>query len=326
MASSAPVHNLPQLLTGNFNNWQFRIKILLEEKQVHDLLEKNIGTITNEQQKTQWHRNDAKGKSIIVQCLTDKHLDLVKDSKTAKDMMKVLQSVFERKSTFTKLHLKRKLLSLKCSANEKLEDHFLKFDTIIRELEGAGCKMDESDNLTQLFENWKVQDAKWMNLTSIFLHVNTDPKTYEEAITDKQWRKAIEDEIKAHEHFGTWVKAELPKNKIAIDTKWIFRTKQDNVKKARLVARGFQKENLQNVYAPVARMSTVRLLLAQAVKKNLPLRQLDIPTAFLNGELNSEIYIKAPKGIGKGNEIYRLRKSLYGLKEAPRCWNQKINE
>ncbi|KAK9693368.1 hypothetical protein QE152_g34249 [Popillia japonica] len=105
--------------------------------------------------KTQWYRNDAKAKSIIVQCLTDKHLDLVKDSKTAKDM-KVLQNVFERNSTFTKLSkdmkvlLKRKLLSLKCSVNEKLEDHFLKFDTIIRELEGVGCKMDESDKVCHL--------------------------------------------------------------------------------------------------------------------------------------------------------------------------------
>ncbi|KAK9695564.1 Reverse transcriptase (RNA-dependent DNA polymerase) [Popillia japonica] len=110
------------------------------------------------------------------------------------------------------------------------------------------------------------------------LHVNTDPKTYEEAITDKQWRKAIEDEIKAHEHFGTWVKAELPKNKIAIDTKWIFRTKQDNVKKARLVARAFQEENLQNVYAPVARMSTIETCLLISVLFNLD-NELDIQEA-----------------------------------------------
>lgn len=150
MASSSQVQNLPQLCTDNFSNWKFRIKTLLEEKRVLEVLHKDIGSITDEKLKNEMEIKDVKAKSIIVQCITDKHLDLIKDSKTAKDMIKVLEDVFERKSTFTKLHLKRKLLSLKCDINDKLEDHFLRFDTIIRELEGAGCKIDESDKVCHL--------------------------------------------------------------------------------------------------------------------------------------------------------------------------------
>lgn len=142
--------NLPQLEAGNFNNWKFRVKILLEEKQVINVLETDIINIQDATLKEEMLKKDAKAKSIIVQCITDKHLDLIKDSETAKDMMKVLEDIFERKSTFTKLNLKRKLLTLKCNVNDKLEDHFLKFDTIVRELENTGTKMDECDKICHL--------------------------------------------------------------------------------------------------------------------------------------------------------------------------------
>lgn len=72
-------------------------------------------------------------------------------------------------------------------------------------------------------------------------------------------------------------------------------------------------------------MSTVRIFLTKTVVGNLPIRQMDVPTAFLNGELSSEIYIKAPKRVGNEDEVYKLRKALYGLKEFPRCWNQRID-
>lgn len=158
------------------------------------------------------------------------------------------------------------------------------------------------------------------------LFAESDPKSFSEAVKHKEWKKAIEEEINAHQRYETWEPAILPKNKTAIDTKWIFKTKPNNIKKARLVARGYQEETIHNIYAPVARMSTVRLLLAQAVIKNYSIRQMDIPTAFLNGELTTDIYIKAPEGIGNVNDVYRLKKALYGLKEAPRCWNDRLDK
>lgn len=142
--------NLPQLTSGNFNNWKFRVRTMLEEKQIKIALEKAETDFEHEKEKLEFKIKDTKAKSTIVQCLTDKHLDLVKDAQTAKQMMQALEDIFERKSVFTKLTLKKKLLLLKLKRNEKLEDHFLNFDTIIRELENAGSKMEEEDKVCHL--------------------------------------------------------------------------------------------------------------------------------------------------------------------------------
>ena len=82
------------------------------------------------------------------------------------------------------------------------------------------------------------------------------------------------------------------------------------------------------MYAPVARMSSVRMLISKAVHEDLTIRQLDIPTAFLNGEVKSEIYIKLPQGLKtqSRNNVLRLKKALYGMAESPRCWNEKIDQ
>lgn len=157
--------------------------------------------------------------------------------------------------------------------------------------------------------------------------ISEDPICYKEAIGQGGWTEAIEKELEAHRKLRTWEESDLPKGHKAIDTKWVFRTKADNTKKARLVAKGFQEETTQNVYAPVARMTTIRLFLNKAIQEDLPIKQLDIPTAFLNGELKTNIYIKYPEGLEntKEGKVLKLRKALYGLKEAPRCWNEKLN-
>ncbi|UYV76708.1 hypothetical protein LAZ67_14001845 [Cordylochernes scorpioides] len=82
-------------------------------------------------------------------------------------------------------------------------------------------------------------------------------------------------------------------------------TKEDGTKKARLVAKGFQIEESSDImYAPVARMSTIRMLLSHATNKNWEVNQMDIPTAFLNGNIESDIYIKAPQGVKQENGKY----------------------
>ncbi|KAG5867227.1 hypothetical protein JTB14_008186 [Gonioctena quinquepunctata] len=104
----------------------------------------------DDKSKNEFTVKDSKAKSMIVQCITDKHLDLVKDSKSSKEMNKALQDAFERKSVFTKLTLKKKSLTLKLKRNEKLEDHFLIFDTLIRDLESADSKLEEEDKVCHL--------------------------------------------------------------------------------------------------------------------------------------------------------------------------------
>ncbi|GJS87150.1 zinc finger, CCHC-type containing protein [Tanacetum coccineum] len=102
--------------------------------------------------------------------------------------------------------------------------------------------------------------------------------------------------------------------------------------KARLVIQGFRQKSwiyYFDTYAPVARISTIRLLIAMASIHNLIIHQMDVKTAFLNGELDEEVYMNQPRGfIMPSNEkkLCKLIKSLYGLKQAPKQWHQKIDE
>lgn len=86
------------------------------------------------------------------------------------------------------------------------------------------------------------------------------------------------------------------------------------------------KDLKQQVRIKVARISTVRFVLAHAVHQSWKIRQLHVPTAFLNGKLESEVYIKPPEGIEQRNKVLRLNKGLYGLRESRRCWNQRFDD
>lgn len=124
----------PQLKADNFGNWLFRVEYLLDEKQLKKNIINTHAGLSGDEFQT-FLQNDAKAKSIIVQCVTDKHLNIVKDAKTAKEMINTLKNLVQRKSVVSKLHLKRKLLMLKCRDTETLEEYFLKFDNLVRELE-----------------------------------------------------------------------------------------------------------------------------------------------------------------------------------------------
>lgn len=144
------ISTIPQLNSDNFNNWKFRVGALLAEKQLEDTLEKVVTDFREDKEISEFKLRDAKAKSIIVQCVSDKHLDIIKDAKTAKEMLEFLEGIFQRKSVFTKLTLKKRLLTLKHKRSDPLEDHFHLFDTLIRELEGVGSKVDEEDKVCHL--------------------------------------------------------------------------------------------------------------------------------------------------------------------------------
>ncbi|KAJ9559214.1 hypothetical protein OSB04_013828 [Centaurea solstitialis] len=171
-----------------------------------------------------------------------------------------------------------------------------------------------------------------LNMVEIY---NQDPTTYEEAVKSKKWRVAMDAEIEAIERNLTWELAVLPIDTKCIGVKWIFKTKLNErgevVKyKARLVAKGYSQEHgvdYMEVYAPVARMDTIRMVIALAAQKGWSIFQMDVKSAFLYGTLQEDVYIQQPQGyVVKGSEhkVYKLRKALYGLKQAPRAWFSRI--
>jgi hypothetical protein len=142
-------------------------------------------------------------------------------------------------------------------------------------------------------------------------------------------------EIKAIERNNTWELTDLPAGAKTIGVKWIYKTKlkedgEVDKFKARLVAKGYVQQqgiDYTEVFAPVARMDTVRMIVALAAHKGWILYQLDVKSAFLHGELNEEVYVEQPKGYeNKQNpqQVYKLKKALYGLKQAPRAWFSRI--
>ena len=169
------------------------------------------------------------------------------------------------------------------------------------------------------------------------VQINT-PKSIKEAWDlpkKKEWKEATDKEYKSLKEMQTWDLVELPEGRKAVSNKWVFRVKQKadgsiDKYKARLVAKGYSQEygvDYQETFAPVVKASTLRSILAYGVKEQMEIHQMDVQTAYLNGELKEEIYMEQPPGyIKEGEEklVCHLKRSLYGLKQAGRCWNQKL--
>uniref|UniRef100_A0A5S6Q5K7 Integrase catalytic domain-containing protein n=1 Tax=Trichuris muris TaxID=70415 RepID=A0A5S6Q5K7_TRIMR len=153
----------------------------------------------------------------------------------------------------------------------------------------------------------------------------------------QKWIQAAAQEMKTMEKLQVWKLVDLPPDKKAITVKWIFRIKANpenylDTYKARLVARGFSQFHMQDydeTFAPVVRHDTVRTLLTVATTNNLHVRHLDVESAYLNSILKEEIYIIQPPGFeiqGQEDKVYRLYKSLYGLKQSARTWNKMATD
>lgn len=142
-------------------------------------------------------------------------------------------------------------------------------------------------------------------------------------------------EIESIEKNKTWELTVLPQGVNPIGVKWVFKTKLNengevDKYKARLVAKGYAQQygvDYTEVFAPVARLDTIRLILALAAQNSWSVFQLDVKSAFLHGDLSEEVFVQQPLGYEKKGEegkVYKLRKALYGLKQAPRAWYSKI--
>jgi hypothetical protein len=161
-----------------------------------------------------------------------------------------------------------------------------------------------------------------------------EPHSYREASTNPLWQKAMDEELQALDRTHTWDLVDLPPGKSVVDCKWVYKIKTHSDGsieryKARLVAKGFTQEygiDYEETFAPVARLTSVRSLLAVATIRKWDLHQMDVKNAFLNGELTEEVYMKPPPGYAHSpHQVCRLRRALYGLKQAPRAWFSKFS-
>ena len=168
-----------------------------------------------------------------------------------------------------------------------------------------------------------------------------EPITYTQAVNSQdglEWKKAITEELQSLEKNNTWSYVNKNSDMNIIGCKWVFKKKRDmNGKvqryKARLVAKGYNQEygvDYGETFAPVLKYKSLRIILALAAIHNLELQQLDIKTAFLNAEVKENIYVELPEGINIKdkikNQVLKLNRALYGIKQAPKLWNDNLNK
>ncbi|KAI0499987.1 hypothetical protein KFK09_018195 [Dendrobium nobile] len=179
--------------------------------------------------------------------------------------------------------------------------------------------------------------AKPKHIVSL-LTTNTStatPSTYAQAIKQPHWRQSMTEEFNALQKQDTWTLVPAPANTPILGCKWTFKTKllpdgQVDKYKARLVAQGYDQQfgvNYTETFSPVAKMTTIRVLLTLALNRNWQIFQLDVSNAFLHGELHDNIHMRQPPGFvdpASPSVICKLNKSLYGLKQALRQWFEKL--
>nr|GEZ27715.1 retrovirus-related Pol polyprotein from transposon TNT 1-94 [Tanacetum cinerariifolium] len=174
-------------------------------------------------------------------------------------------------------------------------------------------------------------DALWCLYNSVLLKV--EPKNFKSAITEDCWLQVMQDEIREFDLLQVWELVHQLDYVMIITLKWIYKVKldeYDNVlkNKAQLVAKGYRQEegiDFEESFAAVARIEAIRIFIANAANKNMTIYQMDVKTAFLNGELNEEVYVSQPEGfvdLDHPTHVCHLKNALYGLKQAPRSWYQ----
>ena len=157
------------------------------------------------------------------------------------------------------------------------------------------------------------------------------PKSYIEAMKDLNWQEAIQKEIDAWKRLNVFELVPKVNKTTIVPTKWLFTIKNDGSLKARVVAAGnldTEKYSANEKRSPTPGQHTVRWFLAHAIRKGWPIQQIDIDSAFLNGKIDREKFIRIPSGFpgDPRTQVGRLNRPLYGLPIAPMCWHRTLNK
>ncbi|GKA95790.1 retrovirus-related pol polyprotein from transposon TNT 1-94 [Tanacetum coccineum] len=177
-------------------------------------------------------------------------------------------------------------------------------------------------------------DALWCLYNFVLSKV--EPKNVKTVMDKACWFEAMQEEIHEFNRLQVWELVPKPECVMIIALKWIYKVKLDEYgdvlkNKARLVAKGYRQEDgidFEESFTPVALIEAIRIFITNAASKNMIIYQMDVKTAFLNGELKEEVYVIQPEGFvdpDHPTHVYRLKKALYGLKQAPRARYNKLS-
>ena len=163
----------------------------------------------------------------------------------------------------------------------------------------------------------------------------TIPLSFAEALKSPYWRKAMSEEMESQLKERTWDLTDATNVVNVVGCRWVFTIKRKpdgsiDRYKARLVAKGFTPRpgiDYHDTFSPVVKPATIRIVLSTTTIRNWPLRQLDVNTTFLQGHLEEEVFMAQPPGFvdeDNPNAVCKLRKAIYGLKQAPKAWYNEL--
>ncbi|GJR58291.1 retrovirus-related pol polyprotein from transposon TNT 1-94 [Tanacetum coccineum] len=163
-----------------------------------------------------------------------------------------------------------------------------------------------------------------------------EPKNVNEAMTDPAWIESMQEELLQFKRLDVWVLVPLPDHVKPLTLKWLFKNKHDEENtvirnKTRLVVRGYRQEegiDFEESFALVARMEAIRIFMAYATHKSFTVFQMDVKTTFLHGTSKEDVYVCQPEGfidVAHPSHVYKLKKELYGLNQAPRAWYDELS-
>nr|GEZ34624.1 retrovirus-related Pol polyprotein from transposon TNT 1-94 [Tanacetum cinerariifolium] len=204
-----------------------------------------------------------------------------------------------------------KVVEMKNIENDIVEET-LKIDEIVNIKESGNHPLENViGNLNQ-----RTLRSQAQNQSNFFYFISTiEPKIVNEALGDESWIVDMQEELNQFVANDIWELVPQPKNMKIIETKW-----------ANLVAQGYNQQegiDYDKTYAPVARLESIRILLAYDCALDFKVFQMDVKSAFLNGFINEEVYVAQPPGFidfEKSDHVYKLKKALYGFKQAPKAW------
>ena len=201
------------------------------------------------------------------------------------------------------------------------------------ELDGVSAeRQKDSDPEPRRSQRVRHRPDYYIEGASVATNMSENPVSFHEAVSGPnsvKWKQAMEREMRSLRENEVWELVELPPDRKVVGSKWVFKVKTDEVGrvdryKARLVAQGFSQTrgmDYDETFCPVVRMESLRTVISLAASNGLELHQLDVTTAFFNGKLDEEVYMKQPEGfVEEGHEdlVCLLKRSLYGLKQSPR--------
>ncbi|GKC77933.1 retrovirus-related pol polyprotein from transposon TNT 1-94 [Tanacetum coccineum] len=204
-----------------------------------------------------------------------------------------------------------------------VDDDLLEVDII--ENQSKDLEVKENEPLNKQISN--IKESKDHPLETVIGNLNQR--------TLRSQTLAMQEELTQFKTNDVWCLVPPPKNQTIIGTKWVFKNKLNkngvvSRNKARLVAQGYNQQegiDFNETYAPVARLESIRILLAYACARDFKLFQMDFKSALLNGFINKEVYVAQPPrfvDFEKPNHVFKLKKALYGLKQAPKAWYDRL--